>query len=168
MKVLFLDIDGVLNSIEYSVSQSFVAPTHRIDEVDPAKVGLLRFICENTDAKIVISSTWRIGRAVPWFVGFFAAHGWPLAPVHSVTPQLNGIRGDEINEWFDFGPGQSVTTYAIVDDDSDFHDDQPLVQTNGVYGLTLKETIALIDILGVSDTANTKRIEHLRQYVDFK
>lgn len=51
MKVLFLDVDGVLNSklwCEYN------------DElIDSGKVSLLKTIIDNTNAKIVLSSTWR-------------------------------------------------------------------------------------------------------------
>jgi len=169
MKILFLDIDGVLNSVEYAVGANTINRSVRLDDADPVKVGLLRFICDQTDARIVISSTWRIGRDPAWFDGFFSSFGWFQPPIEGVTPRSARIgsigRGDEINEWLET---RQVDRYVIVDDDSDFYGDQPLVQTNGVYGLTLKETIEMIDILGLGGKGDLARVESLRRHVDFK
>lgn len=51
MKVIFLDVDGELTYSNYSNSE-----THNIDI---EKVKLLKEICSRTDAKVVISSSWR-------------------------------------------------------------------------------------------------------------
>jgi hypothetical protein len=56
MKIIFLDIDGVLNSVMYDA--------HRLEEradnrIDLTRVKLLADIVNATDAKIVLSSTWR-------------------------------------------------------------------------------------------------------------
>jgi len=50
MNIVFLDIDGVLNQ---NGSMDFPPA------LDTAKVGNLNLILENTNANIVISSTWR-------------------------------------------------------------------------------------------------------------
>jgi hypothetical protein len=53
MKVIFLDIDGVLNSVETSeVFQGFVG-------IDDKLVSKLRKIVRATGAKIVLSSSWK-------------------------------------------------------------------------------------------------------------
>ena len=47
MKIIFLDIDGVVS-------------THRCQwQLDPEKMELIKRICDATDAKIVITSSWR-------------------------------------------------------------------------------------------------------------
>jgi hypothetical protein len=56
MKIIFLDIDGVLNSVMYDA--------HRLEEradnrIDMTRVKLLADIVNATEAKIVLSSTWR-------------------------------------------------------------------------------------------------------------
>ena len=56
MKIIFLDIDGVLNSVMYDA--------HRLEEradnrIDMTRVKLLADIVNATGAKIVLSSTWR-------------------------------------------------------------------------------------------------------------
>ena len=61
MKVLFLDIDGVLNSVEFSqkqVRRSLLADTSQIDPVACSKINNL--VKTVPDLKIVISSTWRL------------------------------------------------------------------------------------------------------------
>ena len=54
MKVIFLDIDGVLNtSNSYTVSSNLQLP------IDNFRLNYLRYIVEKTDAKIVLSSSFR-------------------------------------------------------------------------------------------------------------
>ena len=55
MKVIFLDIDGVLNSM------SCKATIEGFDFVEDEKVALLKEIIDLTGAKVVLSSTWRYG-----------------------------------------------------------------------------------------------------------
>lgn len=54
MKVIFLDFDGVLNSEKY---------VRTCDEhgliIDPSRMALLKQIVDATDAKIVLSTSWR-------------------------------------------------------------------------------------------------------------
>ena len=55
-KYIFLDIDGVLNSVMYDAGRSEERADNRIDR---SRVRLLANIVNATDAKIVLSSTWR-------------------------------------------------------------------------------------------------------------
>ena len=48
--VIFLDVDGVLSCNEHSQSAT----------LEPAKMSRLAHIVERTDAKIVVSSNWRL------------------------------------------------------------------------------------------------------------
>lgn len=62
MRIIFLDIDGVLNSREYMIRRSsgglFGASDG--DAIDTAAVKLLNHVLDKTDARIVISSSWRV------------------------------------------------------------------------------------------------------------
>lgn len=51
MKVIFLDVDGELTYSNYENSETA--------NIDIEKVKLLKEICDKTDAKVVISSSWR-------------------------------------------------------------------------------------------------------------
>ena len=59
MNCIFLDVDGVLNSMEY---QSKIKDWNKSKktQIDPATIPLLNDIILSTKAKVVLSSTWRI------------------------------------------------------------------------------------------------------------
>ncbi len=114
MKVIFLDIDGVLNSTRSAVGLGNYP--HSLDAkglalFDPVAVGIVKRLCSETGAKVVISSTWRrqflhgqIGEAL----------GLPTigsTPVHHDQP-----RGVEINAWLS---AHDCDRYVILDDDGD-------------------------------------------------
>lgn len=125
MRVLFLDIDGVLNSEKYARS---LAKGGMLG-IDPEAVRILDEILEATGAKIVLSSTWRL------YPDLRADVRKNVGEFIDVTKSLrSGFRGDEIREWLERHP--EVTEYAILDDDSDFYADQYLYKTRFATGLT--------------------------------
>lgn len=149
-KVLFLDIDGVLNSERSCLA--FQGFPHDFEGRGKAKfdwtaVALIRRLCGETDASIVLSSTWRILHSV-----HECANGLDL-PIFDATPRIAGydgkVRGDEIDAWLNAHP--EVTSYAIVDDDSDMLEKQKpfFVQTDFRAGLTLDDYLQLKQLLGV-------------------
>jgi hypothetical protein len=148
-KVLFLDIDGVLNSRRSVVAcggypHSFEGKDR--DRFDWIAVGLIRKLCEETDTSICLSSSWRVLHSV-----HDCANGLDL-PIFDRTPSLHGNRGVEINAWLSGHP--EVTTYAIVDDDSDMLPDQApyFVRTDEKNGLSIQDFANLKRILkGLTD-----------------
>ena len=58
MKIIFVDVDGVLNTTK---STRRLACCNEFTFVDTRKVLRLRDIVERTGAKLVLSSTWRFG-----------------------------------------------------------------------------------------------------------
>ena len=65
MRLIFLDIDGVLNSIVFQEIKK-LKKINSLDclgkaekNIDPNNLDLLRLLVEQTHAKLVISSTWR-------------------------------------------------------------------------------------------------------------
>src|ERR1700733_7639768 len=125
MKVLFLDIDGVLN---YEAFWKRFRGAYGIDDELAARI---RVIKKTTKAKIVLSSAWRGSpeneRHISRKVG----------TLFDSTPRLlSMIRGEEIKRWLDQHP--EVTRYAIVDDDSDMLPEQlpHFFRTSWKIGLT--------------------------------
>lgn len=132
MKVIFLDIDGVLNN------QEVFKRKKEIRVWDEKCIDRLNRITEETGAKIVISSTWRRSN------DFYSA----IKNEMGITGEIIGktpdylprgepeiYRGDEIQAWLDENP--NVKKFIILDDDSDmahlmFH----LLQTETKIGLT--------------------------------
>lgn len=156
MKIIFLDIDGVLNN-QFSKSRcgQFIG-------IDNDKVKLLRKIVDATGAKIVLSSTWRLG---------YNRAGYCLDKNHkymnnklrkqelriySVTPNLHGdCRGAEINQWLKEHKHENIENWVVLDDEffPDFNAydiPQHLVETffySEYGGLTEEHVEKAIDIL---------------------
>ncbi len=124
MKVIFLDIDGVLNT--YYTKKEVAGYTFVEDE----KVALLQELVKRTGAKVVLSSTWR--------------EGWEIQETNEETPSryaadvmlfnalkekltdysiellgytpIFGKRGLEIDAWLNTWQGEPVERFVILDD----------------------------------------------------
>jgi hypothetical protein len=161
MKIIFLDIDGVLNSEQtcFEYHEATGKPGYggwfKQEEVCTKENVLwgevlllnLHKIVNATGASIVISSTWRKYFTVDKFKEMFALYGWDNAPIVGKTPvSINRFRGKEIKEWIDLN---EVEKFVILDDDTDFMDDQQpfFVNTNGMYGLSGDDAEKAISIL---------------------
>ena len=147
--ILFLDIDGVLNSNRTAYAfGGFPSPsniantTHRFDWVAVAMIHQL--VAKGVE--IVLSSTWRL-QPPDRLAALTTALGFPLLDVTPYYP--DAIRGVEIQQWLDAHP--QYTVWAIVDDDADMLPSQQgrLVQTSTSDGLRMHEYLALTRLLGV-------------------
>jgi hypothetical protein len=118
MKVIFLDIDGVLNVIPQG-RDAYGGIFH------PEFVDNLERIINETGAKIVISSSWRHS-GLQRMLDMWEFRNLP-GEVIGVTPDLyrhidfegerTMVRGDEIQAILDRMP--EITNYVILDDDED-------------------------------------------------
>lgn len=132
MKVIFLDIDGVLNSVEWLNRY----PEVRLrDQVDPEAVAVLNNIIDKTGAKVVISSSWRIFHSLNFIKQVLENSGF-RGEIVGKTPGGGGVRGPQIQEWLDNNP---VESFVILDDSADMEHLLPkLVRTDCQYGLQEK------------------------------
>lgn len=169
-KYLFLDVDGVLNTWQYS-NHLIKYGLSEFDEngslFDPVAVDNLQYIIDSTHANIVLSSTWR-------FYGFKAMlKMWSdrnlPGKLIGCTPHLTiahfenidtkevwqkhpvGSRGIEIDEWLRQNTNLTLEpyTYAIIDDEDDFllHQLQHVVLTDPIKGITKEIADKIISIL---------------------
>lgn len=158
MKIVFLDIDGVLNNPGTYAPKD--APWRR-EEGDPIRIPIdeacmkrLNRILESSGASVVISSSWRLFAHWQELGPALVAHGMQ-GTVIGETPDLvndpewleawrtrEGApfayermeRGMEIAEWLKANP--HVTSFAILDDCSDMATlKHRLVLTDPVVGL---------------------------------
>lgn len=67
MKIIFLDVDGVLNSYRgvaadggFPFPECINDPKHNESNLDRIAIGMIRKLCIEYDAKIVLHSTWRL------------------------------------------------------------------------------------------------------------
>jgi len=132
MKIIFLDIDGVLNN--YSTPGECLC-------WESSLVKILKRVIRETGAEIVLSSTWRkIERHCDIITDDMQIN------YIGRTPSLYKKRGIEIQAWLDDNPG--VEKFIILDDDSDMvHLIPHLLQTDGEFGLTNEIADEAIEIL---------------------
>jgi len=130
MKILFLDIDGVVNSKESFKKGGMIREPY--SELDPYMAFMVGKIQLYTDCKVVLSSSWRHS--------FEAVQVLEkrICKMFDKTPVIDGphLRGDEIQEWLRNHP--DVKRYAILDDDDDMLLEQlpNFFKTTWEHGLT--------------------------------
>ncbi|MFA5068205.1 MAG: HAD domain-containing protein [Candidatus Izemoplasmatales bacterium] len=170
MKIIFLDIDGVLN-VYCQGRDQYGCTFHKHFEDN------LRYIIEQTGAKIVISSTWRMDGLQKmqqmWKDRKLAGE------IIGITPTVADIvekgtfefydqveRGHEIQQWIDEHIDQ-VENYCIIDDDNDMlqsqrnnfvrtannRDHEDCVDVG--YGLTRKCSEKVVQILNKIEQKNS-------------
>ena len=151
MKVIFLDIDGVLNNEAHIVKihellgkEQYLDLLRKITELpfDYRSCELLQEFIKTTNAEIILSSTWRLKPEAPNIIKRYAG-----IEIKDITPILNGIRGEEIQKYLD--NHKEITNYVILDDDNDMLESQKehFVKVNNKVGLTIKEIIQCENIL---------------------
>ena len=159
MKVIFLDIDGVLNC-DTSKSYCHDDTYGIITGIDSDKVKRLAKIVEETKAQIILSSDWKIGWNIhyvgrkPSHVKYLDNHLYKKGKliIKDKTPDINKgwSRGEEILSYLKTHP--DIDNYVILDDT--FFDDfiikeieEHLVLTDYKVGLTDENVQSAIKIL---------------------
>lgn len=144
-RVLFLDIDGVLNSRE--CWGRLRGSRHKIDR---EKVAILNEVVAKTECRVTVSSTWRMDvrcRSILRDYGFRGrfSRDW-RTDWQRRYHEPNLVRGDEIADWLSRNP---VESYAIIDDDSDMLPEQMprFVQTTVEMGLQPEHAERLVALL---------------------
>lgn len=163
MKIIFLDIDGVLNNELFYRKRhqlNFVGyPEYPMSEFDTQCIESLNYLIEKTGAKVVISSTWRIGRTIEELQELLNSVGFK-GEIISKTPSMrhldeNCLRGNEILKWIKDNReliGQEYhefENYVIFDDDSDmlYWQKDNFLLVDRFVGLTMSVTYKAIRIL---------------------
>jgi hypothetical protein len=134
INIIFLDIDGVLNTgryIEFQyIENNYKAPIIKNLKFDPICMENLKELITETNSYIVISSTWRIhkkefdnGEVVDrhWNTLIRNFNEYELHnKIIGVTPILNDIRCNEIKKWlYDYyKEHKKDINFIIIDDDA--------------------------------------------------
>jgi hypothetical protein len=142
-KYIFLDIDGVLNS-EHTLDESCENMDQKMASIiSDQLVKNLSYLVEKTDAKIILSSSWRVyfnnnikNPNNIFAMALLASLNKYNLKLHDMTPYLKGPysseRGLEIKTYID---KNNIENYVIIDDEefSDFKthlDMSRFIQTN--------------------------------------
>ena len=142
MKVLFLDIDGVLNS-------HVTRATYGNEYIDPNILYNLNCAIVDTDCKVVISSSWKAFLPLELVIKILTNAGLEEDTIIGATPNLSYEfynRGDEIQQWLD---NHKVDSFAILDDDCDMSENlsKYLVRTDPHKGMSHADSYAIRHIL---------------------
>lgn len=154
MKIVFLDIDGVLNNADDSDPHTYKDGCYFYS---PACVTRLNNITDKTGAKIVVSSTWRLGKTVEQLQAQLLEMGVTGDVIDKTCSlaHLDGYRGNEIIKWVKDNEDllgyhhYNFKEYVILDDDSDMllWQKDNFVHTDGYRGLTDSDVYDAISIL---------------------
>ena len=115
MKVIFLDIDGVLNSYQYDRQRK-----EGDGNIDLTRLELLKEIIQSTDAKIVLSTSWRKHWEPDYldcdFIGKELTTTFYNAKIEifDKTPITGTHRADEISAWIE--SHMPLESFVILDD----------------------------------------------------
>ncbi len=116
MKVIFLDVDGVLNCA-FSRSRCGM-----FTGIDSRKVKALRQIVEQTGARLVLTSTWkedwqRLDKESQTEAGDYLDRKLKRErlALYDKTEDYGRMRGKEIREWLARHPG--VEAWVVLDDE---------------------------------------------------
>ena len=165
MNIIFLDIDGVLNTERYLTEQvegnGGIVKHEMQFNFDPLAMANLKQIVDASNAKIVLSSTWRTSFNLPFY-----SRG-PLRPyrkaimknldlfgisrrIIGITPVIDSVsRGKEIAAWLeDNGMALGVNHVVIIDDDNDMAElTDYLALCSGHNGITDMVRVKALEIL---------------------
>lgn len=145
-KVIFLDIDGVLNS-----DTTIRRTADNYVFVGSRQLKNLKNIINVTGAKVVLSSDWRYDRDNPEYNSDYLELKNELMRYgirfYGFTPELSSAhRGAEIDQWLK--EHAEVSNFVILDDRTDMEPNKDhWVQTTMAHGLGKEEMEAAINIL---------------------
>lgn len=119
MKIVFLDFDGVLNTLTDIAFGQVSAP------FNSDAIARLNDILDQSKAKVVISSSWRVHHSLGELRTLLEEIGFRgeiigCTPVHSYKgaqglPDIGLIRCQEIQAWINAHP-EPLTSFVVLDD----------------------------------------------------
>ena len=121
MKIIFLDIDGVISTAQcWGKGEDNKWGAYMFD---PKCVSVLNFILKETGAEIILSSDWKSHYTLFEMNEIFAHNGIIKGPI-GFTPNfktytgdnLEGGRSDEIKDWLKLHAWKDDTKWVAVDD----------------------------------------------------
>ena len=157
-KIIFLDIDGVLNS-QHFFKTKYIKEKDDIfkadfNSIDDEPLNCLNSIVNQTGAEIVISSTWRFNHYNN-LIKIFRLKNFTGKIVGKIG-KGECVRGCQIHEWLrennDYIGAESASKfnkYVIIDDNDDMllRQKDNFVQVNNEYGLLPEDIDKVVKIL---------------------
>lgn len=163
MKIIFLDIDGVLNSDVYCASDYYKEATAGMSDaevmliahhlhLDPDAIKLMNDLVDRSGAEVVLSSTWRTKYTPDEMTDMLKGRGATFKITDS-TPVLFGKLSERIPRGKEIGAylkkfERQPDSYIILDDYEDMLTLKPnLVKVDSRYGLTIANVNKALKLL---------------------
>ena len=155
MKAIFLDIDGVLNSNEHTAFiKSFITyGDNMIEPFDDECLHNLKYIVDETDAKIIITSIWRLFPDYLYILMNKLEEYGLDKNVISLT--IRNKYKDKLQEIAVKLKKLGITEYVVLDNDKTLNLDRHII-TNNVTGLTEIDAKQAVKILSFNEEMSRK------------
>lgn len=143
IKLIFLDIDGVLNN----ESTRARAPNSAVG-INMGMVSIFKRIIEETDAKIVLSSAWRLYPKIHDYLWGCLGQDIKERCVGMTPSSWSDYRGREIKQWLESNKNIEIDSFIILDDCNDMEPfSDRLIQTSWQTGITTEHADKAIEML---------------------
>lgn len=150
MNIVFLDIDGVLNGLDF-IDDVFQKTQKKVPTfiVNPENVRYLNYIVQTAKAKVVVTSDWKTHKSISEIQEILDHAGF-RGEIIGATPSDRGRRGQSIASWLH----QHQTECFVILDDA--HQLDPLsnfvVWVDPYTGLQSKHAQKAISLLNQCKT----------------
>ena len=155
MKVIFLDVDGVLNSDEYFEKTKGLNLQGIYQDIDVEKIKLLKKAVDETGAKVVLTSSWRYTKNAIKLKELLKEYEIFV----DATPFIENKRGLEIKKWL--LDNQNVDDFVILDDEifDSFDEDllEKLIKISDGNGYNFGEGLLEKDVDEILERFGRKR-----------
>lgn len=155
MKAIFLDIDGVLNSDEHTAFiKSFITyGDNMIEPFDDECLYNLKYIVDETDAKIIITSIWRLFPDYLYILmNKLEEYGLDKNVISLTT---SNKYKDKLQEIAVKLKKLGITEYVVLDNDDTLKLERHII-TNNVTGLTEIDAKQAVKILSFNEEMSRK------------
>lgn len=150
VKIIFLDIDGVLNHRQWIINTSDLCSSNGLSDyemLDPIAVARLNQIIKVTDAKVVISSSWRMIHGINLLRNFLLLRGF-CGEVIDTTPPILFLtpRRKDIKSWL--RTAIDIDNFVIFDDESDASIPGHFIKTDfetGLLDIHVEKAISILN-----------------------
>jgi len=120
MKIIFLDIDGVLNTFQFLLDHRVedsvdpLSDEFSIARIDQACIRRINRLIDETGASVVVASTWGCNLSTESLARIFAKCGFTGKIVDKIQVWKNNQRCQNIQGWLKRHP--EVRSFVVIDD----------------------------------------------------
>ena len=156
-RIIFLDVDGVLNSIEYC--KHIKLSNNETYGVSRSLMNKLSILIESTESDVVLSSTWRLEKHK--LIELKKELEKINVKIYSITPDLSNGQGDRVDEIYQWIENYNVKNlYWIALDDMDLTRFNPKIEAINF--------VKVSELVGLTNANISEAITKMRDQLNLK